>query len=310
MLGIDVSKATLSCTLLVTRDQPPVWQHTLPNTPAGIAALIRQTPATSPWVVEPTGRYSQAVVTQGRAAGRQVLLAQPKRAKDFLAAIAPRAKTDRLDSYGLARYGLAADLSPFPVKSETMDTLDQLRAARKGISDSLTRLRQQRAAITGLASEQAALDRQIAALAATEPLTARLDEIPGIGPVTAAAVASCLVSKTFVHPDRFVAYVGLDVRVSDSGQRRGQRVLSKRGDAELRRLLYLCALANVRSKDGANPFKEQYAREREKGLATTAAACAVARKLARVCWSLARHGTQYEAGRVQTQPARVTGADA
>ena len=37
---------------------------------------------------------------------------------------------------------------------------------------------------------------------------------------------------------------------------------------------------------------------------------AVARKLARVCWSLARHGTQYEAGRVQTQPARVTGADA
>ena len=152
MLGIDVSKATLSCTLLVTRDQPPVWQHTLPNTPAGIAALIRQTPATSPWVVEPTGRYSQAVVTQGRAAGRQVLLAQPKRAKDFLAAIAPRAKTDRLDSYGLARYGLAADLSPFPVKSETMDTLDQLRAARKGISDSLTRLRQQRAALPAAAA--------------------------------------------------------------------------------------------------------------------------------------------------------------
>ena len=321
MLGIDVSKATLSCTLLVTRDQPPVWQHTLPNTPAGIAALIRQTPATSPWVVEPTGRYSQAVVTQGRAAGRQVLLAQPKRAKDFLAAIAPRAKTDRLDSYGLARYGLAADLSPFPVKSETMDTLDQLRAARKGISDSLARLRQQRAAlpaaaaaltaaITGLASEQAALDRQIAALAATEPLTARLDEIPGIGPVTAAAMASCLVSKVFDHPDRFVAYVGLDVRVRDSGQRRGQRVLSKRGDAELRRLLYLCALANVRSKDGANPFKEQYAREREKGLATTAAACAVARKLARVCWSLARHGTRYEAGRVHEHSVPLAAADA
>ena len=145
MLGIDVSKATLSCTLLATREQPPLWQGEVPNTPAGIATLVRRTPAASPWVVEPTGRYSHAVVAEGQAAGRRVLLAQPKRAKDFLASVAPRAKTDRLDSYGLARYGLAADLPSFPVKSEAMETLDQLRAARKGISDSLARLRQRRA---------------------------------------------------------------------------------------------------------------------------------------------------------------------
>ena len=70
MLGIDVSKATLTGTLLVTRDQPPVWAMTVPNTPAGITRLIQRSTPQDPWVVEPTGRYSQPLVVQARAAGR------------------------------------------------------------------------------------------------------------------------------------------------------------------------------------------------------------------------------------------------
>ena len=70
----------------------------------------------------------------------------------------------------------------------------------------------------------------------------------------------------------------------------------------MRRLLYLCAQANLRSRDPANPFKQQYEREKAKGLTTTGALCAVARKLARTCWSLERHGTRYEEGRVHHQP--------
>ncbi len=192
MLGIDVSKATLTCTLLVSHDQPPVWEMTVPNTPAGISRLIGRSAPECAWVVEPTGRYSHALVAQASAAGRQVLLAPPKRAKDFLAALSPRAKTDRLDSYGLARYGLVAALPPFPMTSEAMDQLDQLQTARKGISAALARLRQQRAAlpaaaaaltaaITGLAREQAALDAEIARRAATEPLVATLQAVRGSG---------------------------------------------------------------------------------------------------------------------------------
>jgi transposase len=323
MLGIDVSKATLTGTLILARDQRPQWEMTVPNTAAGIARLVRRTSPDCPWVVEPTGVYSRAVVTQGIAAGRPVLMAQPKRAKAYLASVQPRAKTDRLDSRGLALYGLAATLRPYPVKSEAMERIDQLLAARTGISRSLASLRQQRAvlpyaaapltaAITALEGEQAELDRRIAAATQAETAVAvvvrALDGVPGIGPVTASAVASCLTTKSFAHPDQFVAYVGLDVRVRDSGQRRGQRALTKQGDAELRRLLYLCALANVRVRDPANPFKQQYAQEVAKGLPTTAALCAVARKLARVCWSLVRHGTQYEATRVHHQPTSETTA--
>jgi len=315
MLGIDVRKATLTCTLIDPRDRGVCWEMAVPNTATGIARLMQHTAHECAWVVEPTGCYRDLVVRQAFRAGRTVLMAQPKRAKAFLAAVSPRAKTDRVDSYGLALYGLTTPLHPFMPKSETMMHIEQLLAARKGISDSLARLRPQQqvlpyaaahlaAAITALQHEQAAIDRELATMTQEQEAVARLQTIPGIGPVTAAA-AVCLTSKEFGHPDQFVAYVGLDVRVRESGQQRGQRTLSHQGDAELRRLLYLCAQANLRSRDAENPFKVQYARERAKGLTSTGALCAVARKLARTCWSLVKHGTVYEATRVQ-QPASRT----
>ena len=132
-------------------------------------------------------------------------MARPKRARAYLASVRPRAKTDRLDSHGLALYGLAATLRPYPVKSEAMERIDQLLAARKQISRSLAGLRQQRAvlphaaapltaAIAALDAQVADLDRRIApqtaADAAVDAMVRALDGVPGIGPVTASAVAS------------------------------------------------------------------------------------------------------------------------
>ncbi len=89
------------------------------------------------------------------------------------------------------------------------------------------------------------------------------------------------------------------VRVRQSGKKSGQLGLSKQGEAELRRLLYLAAQASLRAKD--SPFKAQYERERAKGLSSTAALCAVARKIARLSWSLVAHGTSYDPQRVYKQ---------
>ncbi len=84
-----------------------------------------------------------------------------------------------------------------------------------------------------------------------------------------------------------------------SGKKHGQTGLTKQGDGELRRLLYLAAQANLRAKN--SPFRAQYERERAKGLPSTAALCAVARKLARLAWSLHKHGTSYDPLRVHQQ---------
>jgi transposase len=273
-------------------------------------------------VVEPTGRSGEPLIRAVQGAGREVLLAVPRRARAFLWAEQPRAKTDRLDSAGLALYGLSGRLRPYLLPSPAVDQVQQLLAARRGLSQSLTSLRQQRAAlplaaaaltpaIEGLERELKVLDAQIerAAARAAELATAvaALKTVPGIGDVTAPALAACLVTKRFTHPDQFVAHVGLDIRVHQSGRRRGHLGLSKHGDAELRRLLYLAALAAAHAKHDRT-FARRYAREQAKGLPKTAALNAVARKLAKLAklaWSLVAHGTTYDPTRVDTPPAQA-----
>ncbi len=341
MLGVDVGKAELHGTWRDPETRRIRWQGAVPNTDAGIRQLLRRAPGVSV-VVEPTGRYGEPLIRAAQAVGREVLLAAPRKARAFLWSEQPRAKTDRVDSAGLALYGLTARLRPYLLPSPAVDYVKQLLAARRGLSQSLTSLRQQRAtlplaadvlapAITALEQQLAALDRQMkralasmpepapqralpAAAAADPPATpdaprghalaaaaAALMAVPGIGEVTAPALAACLVDKQFTHPDQFVAYVGLDLRVSQSGQRRGQFGLSKHGDAELRRLLYLAAMSAASSTHDPT-FAERYAREQAKGLAKTAALNAVARKLAKVAWSIVTHGTSYDPRRVDTQP--------
>jgi transposase len=259
------------------------------------------------------------IAVEAQKAGQPVLLAPARKAKKFLESLQSRAKTDRLDGFGLARFGLSRPLTPYPIKSEAVDRVDQLLSARKGLSQALSSLRQQQKelsyarealspSIDKLASEVKALDQQIAqhikgedAFEAAEAL----DEVPGIGPVTAAAVTSRLSAKQFDHPDKFVAYIGLDIGVVQSGKRKGDKGLTKQGDAEIRRLLYLCAQANLRIK--GSPFKAQFERECAKGLSKTAALNAVARKLAKVCWSLHQHGTHYDPGRVHSPPPKKEG---
>lgn len=317
MLGIDTSKETLSVSLLDPQDRTLRWQEEVPNNLTGFRKLHAKTPAGQAWVLEPTGRYGEALVRFAREVGRTVLLAEPRRAKAFLRSVQRRAKTDRLDSLGLALFALSQPLPPYPQKPAALEKLDQLLSARRGLSEALTRLTKQmqelpyareslRPAVDDLKDRLAELDQQIRDATQEEtlkPHVARLRNVPGIGPVTAAALASRLLAKGFGSSDQLVGYVGLDVQVRESGKRRGRGKLTKQGDAELRRLLFNCARAAVLARNA--PFRQQFAREREKGLSSTAAYCAVARKLARLSWALVHHEGTYEADRVYTRPAKA-----
>jgi len=205
------------------------------------------------------------------------------------------------------------------------EELDQLLSARKGIAAALARLEQQanelpyakealKPAIQTLRAQRDRLDEKIGELTRAKgpergSLAAAVQtllKVPGIGPVTAAALASRLCSRAFCHSDQFVAYIGLDIRVVQSGRRKGQLGLTKQGDAELRRLLFNCARAATLAK--GSPFRGHYERERAKGLSRTAAHCAVARKLARLSWSLVKHGGSYDPQRVYARPEKMPGS--
>lgn len=321
-LGIDVSKDTLVCSLMEATTRKVTWQAEILNTASGIEKLLEQVDAEVPWILEPTGRYSLLAARKARDAGRDVRLAPPRKAKMFLRSQNERAKTDKIDSRGLALYGLSCPLPEYPLKAAEEEHMDALLNLRKSISTTISKFQQQQKEmpsvtdhleeiIGDLQEKLKSIDKEIAHLTQTSPTfeaAKRLDDIPGFGPVTSAAMTSRLNSKHFSHPDEWVAYLGLDVRVHESGKRKGHLGLSKQGDAELRRLLFLAAFANRRCN--SSPFKDQYERELSKGLSTTAAACAVARKLAKVCWSLHKHGTEYDAARVCQQAKRKSSVEA
>ena len=315
MLGIDVSKATLVVTLLRPADRHVLFTRSVPNTEEGVAQLRLEVHPEHPWVLEPTGRYGLLALSRATAAGRQVLLAAPAKARKYLQAVSSRAKTDPLDSQGLARFAVAVDLPPYPVKSDNTQELEQLLAARRGLSQSRMRLSQQRqelpAAAASLTADIDALTAQLKALdeliakktteTGASALVERLLQVPGIGAVTATSVAACLLERVFESAESFVAFVWLDVRVHDSGKRKGNLGLSHQGDAELRRLLYLAAQANLRAK--GSPLRGVYDAQRAKGRSHVAATCILARKLAKLCWSLAKHGGDYDPARVNQQPS-------
>jgi len=83
------------------------------------------------------------------------------------------------------------------------------------------------------------LDREISALARSKyPATAWLEQIPGVGPITALYFILKIENpKRFDRARDVGAFIGLCPRRDQSGESDPQLRISKRGDAYLRRLL-------------------------------------------------------------------------
>jgi transposase len=90
-------------------------------------------------------------------------------------------------------------------------------------------------------------ERQIVAWHRENPLSRRLDKIPGIGPLGASAlVASMGDVRTFKNGRQLAAWLGLVPRQDSSGGKTRLLGISKRGDRYLRTLLILGARSVLR----------------------------------------------------------------
>ncbi len=311
MIGIDVAKRTLSVCCWDPQQEVPVWEAVYENSVTGVAQLLAETPPQEAWVLEPTGRYGDLTVELAQAAGRCVLKAHTAAAKLYLKSLNPRAKTDRVDARGLAQYGGHAKLHPYRLKEAPLEQLWQLLQARAEAGRRLSVLRQQlqvlplaapflRIALAQAKAYVKALEEAIEETGQALGLFARLKGIPGVGTLTAAALTVRLLNLQCPDYDAFVAYVGLDLRVGESGDRHGPRHLTKHGDGVLRWLLYLAARANLTIRK-ENGFQRFYARKLAEGWTKTQALCMVARKLAKVAWALYYNGQHYQEARVFSQ---------
>jgi transposase len=311
VLGVDVSKKTLAMCLMDARDRSILTQNSIPNKENDVRRFLSAAPVDSMdtlcVAVEPTGRYWYVMADTALASGCKVVSAPPRAAKKFLQSVNLRAKTDKLDAKGIALYASTMELHDYTPKPEALRTLDELLSLRRNLSQTVALYTQLsdsdragddilREVLQAVKAQLRDLDKRIAQVQTDVIHAKRLRTVPGFGPVVSGSLASRLTTYSFKHSDSFVAYIGLDLRISDSGKKRGRRTLTKNGDPELRRLLYLAAQSAIKVKD--SPFAKIYHTHRERGLTSTEAICVVARKLARTAWSIVRFETEYDPDRV------------
>lgn len=149
------------------------------------------------------------------------------------------------------------------------------------------------AELGALDTQLAAMDARLGAVARTHPLAIRLQEIPGVGPLTATAlVGSVPHLHAFRRGRLFASWLGLTPRVRASGHRRQTGRISKEGDRYLRTLLAHGARSVLRTS-ARHPESRlhQWAATVATRRGQPRAIMAVANKLARIIWAVG-HGDQ------------------
>jgi len=289
-LGVDISKDTL---VICDWDSGELTE--LANKADEIASWLDSLTGPVRLAVEPTSNYHLKMIDAAQRRGCTVYLVNPRQLAHYRQAVNARNKTDPADAWLLARY-LAHEgeqLRPFEPASGKARELWALLSRRAVVVQSRNQLtqsfRESGFSTQRLMSEikhvVRRLDERLLVLIKAlgwEGDYRRALSIPGIGPLNAVALVATFHRGAFASADAFVAYLGLDVRIRESGSYKGKRKLTKRGPAELRRLLY-CAARPARTYE---PFADYHQNQLDKGLSKIAANCILARKLARIAFTL------------------------
>ncbi|HUT49654.1 MAG TPA: IS110 family transposase [Alphaproteobacteria bacterium] len=150
------------------------------------------------------------------------------------------------------------------------------------------------AQLMSLEGEITAAGQRIHAWHRSNEASRRLETIPGIGPITASALAATITDPSLFRSGReLAAWIGLVPRQNSTGGKARLGRISKQGDPYLRWLLVVGAMTVIRHakrRGTANPWLAELIAHKP----TKVAAVALANKLARIAWALLRDGGTYQ----------------
>jgi transposase len=306
-VGVDVAKDAV--VVACAEHSFPV--QSIPNQRAPLRAWLKSLPVGSCIGLESTGTYHELLADLAQAQGHIVFLLNPLDTRHYAKAMGTRAKTDRVDAALIARL-IAQEhtrLRAYTPPTASQRTLDRLIRRRATIVRLKGALKLTMRHLSGFATDLnavlskvdallAKIDATMAAIAAGSPqhqeAQQRVQTIVGVGPLVGLSLTNTLERVPFRKADAFVAFIGLDPRANDSGQKAGRRRLSKRGPAELRRLLFNAAMSAIKT----NVWKPIYESYRTQGWSTTASLVIIARKIARAAWSIHHYRTTFTQARI------------
>ena len=325
-IGIDVSKATLSVAGL---DGSAEHTITLPNTTTAIVELtgvLSEHEYSHLILCEATGHYHLNLAIQCVKSGLDLRIINPLTSSKHSRSAIRKTKTDPMDARLLAtmclterRLPKTATLTPEHVRLQLLR--GQLAALEKHIQSQRQSLHQYRqtchtlglgltdaqqallAHVEALARLKKVLEKEFTALAAAcmdEEQLARLRSIPGFSASVSSLVG--LLDPDVNGADAWVAYVGLDVSVRQSGTWTGRGKLTKRGNAYLRKRLFQAAWGACLNY---KPYRCWYDQLKNKGRKHAEAVCIIARKLLRIAYHITRTKTVYDAEKVFGMPVKT-----
>ena len=266
--GLDIAKASLELHLLGK-------SYDLPNTPVGHAQLLKRLAAVpgAHLICEATGGYERAVVAALHAAQVPVSVINPARVRQFARAAGKLAKTDPIDAAVLTAFGVA--FAPMLTAARTAVAIQlaaltsrraqllELRIAEEQRADTCTEPTL-RKLFTGwlaqvhkqLAKVEALTEKLLTEQTVLAAQVQRLDDIMGVGRLTAVTVLAALPELGTLNRGQAAALAGLAPYNRDSGTWAGQRHISG-GRADVRCALYMAALAASRSNKILKPFYDR-----------------------------------------------------
>jgi len=304
-IGIDVSKTDLD---VAQWKQKTVKRQA--NDAAGIATVVKELaaqPAISLIVVEASGGFEQALVSELAAAGLPIVVVNPTRVRNFARALGQLAKTDKIDAQVIAHFAQSIRPEVRPLADSDQQYIKALVTRRRQLIDMQTAEKNRRSSINPsllsrlekhiawiadeLVEIEAELTHWIDNNARWREIRDRLESVPSVGRVTSFTLLAELPELGTLSRQKIAALVGLAPFNRDSGRFRGRRHIFG-GRSDVRSVLYMAALSGIRY----NPvLKAFYDRLIANGKLFKVAITACMRKLLTILNAIVRDGSSWQA---------------
>lgn len=322
-VGFDISKDDFGASILALTEEQEIknlGNKKFSNTPSGFQSLMKWVSITVDdkipihYIMEYTGVYYEALAYFLYRESKTVHVVLAHQAKKFAESLNIKMKTDKGDAKFLAQMGVERQLRVWEPSLPIYKKLKALTREKEDVQKELTIVKNQLHAlehseeafhrtktrvknrIKYLSSQIKSIDLDIKNAinsdAKLNEVVKNLTTIPGIGISTVA----CILAETngfqyILNQKQLTSYAGLDVQIQESGKWVGRSKISKKGNSQIRRALYMPSLSVIQHTQTYSIF---YKRLKEKKEKSKIALTAVQRKMLCLIYALWKKGEIYQ----------------
>lgn len=303
--GIDVSKDTID---VVCKKEHWIFE----NNTKGFKQFKKTIKDKSLCLMEVTGIYHLQLATFLYKNDIDVAVINPLSIKRFSQMHLRRNKTDKADAKMIALYGEKQDVNLWTPCEKSIEeskdisqTVEQMVNIRAGLKNKIQALKIKKASsflikevqsqINSLSATIKTLEEELHGLVKSydQKLYSNMLSINGIGEKTAPLlIITSNGFRDFESAKQLISYYGLAPTETSSGTSiKGKRKISKMGNPLVRKKLYMCSLQASKHNKSC---RDLYQRLLAKGKPKNVALIAVANKLLKIAYAIAKSGIPYD----------------